>query len=378
MNIITNALIHRLKKYIPSELRGIIRRYARITGYDEYQQKLDNPYANDLPEYKVEGSKWTIGIVMEKMQCHKSNITACREMGVSFKLLDIYQDDWIDVFQQSGCDAFLVWPSASLSIWKDMFDDRCRILEKELGYILCPSCNEIWLYENKRRTRDWLKANQIQQPKTWIFYDEKEALAFARKATLPLVYKTNIGATNSGVWILRKRQEVELIIKKTFSKGVVPRRWNPMDRHWGVVYLQEYLPDVIEWRMVRVGQSYFCRLKEKIGDFHSGSGKVSWAKPSIELLELTKRITEKGNFSSMDIDIFKTKDGKLVVNEMHAVFGEVKRENIGVGTEYMGKYIYNIESNEWEFISGFFYDNACANMRLDYLINDVLPSKIDK
>ena len=61
------------------------------------------------------------------------------------------------------------------------------------------------------------------------------------------------------------------LIYKAFRRGIVPRGHNPMDRQWGYVYLQEYLKDAEEWRMIRIGESYFGYRKEKVGDFHSGS-----------------------------------------------------------------------------------------------------------
>src|SRR5690606_768147 len=153
-------------------------------------------------------------------------------------------------------------------------------------------------YENKRRVRDWLIAHRVPHPRTWVFYDQGEALDFVRHAPLPLVFKTNVGAAHSGVWILRQRAEALRMVRRAFSRGIVARRRNPLDRHWGVVLLQEYLPDVREWRMVRIGNSYFGHPKLREGDFHSGSGLVGWDVPSRRHLDFLREVTDKGQFTS--------------------------------------------------------------------------------
>ena len=364
-------------RVIPIRLRSIVRRYIPLTKWDQYHRILNNPYADEPPELIIEGSKYTIGIIYEYMQYHKVNIAACREMGVSYKLLDISKDDWIEIVQRSECDAFLVWPSSSLSIWKEMFDDRLKILEEDLGKIVYPSYQETWLYENKRRVRDWLKAKGILHPQTWIFYDFEEALAFARNASLPLVYKTNIGASHSGVWILRKRSEVVNIVRRSFSRGIVSRGHNPFDRQWGVVYLQEYLPNVKEWRIMRIGHSYFGYRKERVGDFHSGSGAWTWLDPPRELLNLLREVTDIGGFTSMDVDVFETNDGYYLVNELQTVFGATTPADMLRVNGKSGRYLYDSQSNQWVFDEGDYSRNMCANARLDYLINDILNRAAD-
>ena len=80
---------------------------------------------------------------------HWPYIQACREKKVAYRLIDLTSADWIGQVQKSGCDAFLVWPSVQLGIWKQMFDDRLHILARDLGKMVCPTPEEIWLYESK-------------------------------------------------------------------------------------------------------------------------------------------------------------------------------------------------------------------------------------
>jgi hypothetical protein len=360
-------IINNNRNLIPGGIRTLMRGKVATPGYDLYLQEIKDPYINDTPIYNAPESIYTLGIIKEFHHYHKNYIHACRELGLSYKLIDISGSDWIDVVEKSGCDAFLVHPPASLTIWKEMFDERIKVLESDLEKIVYPTYKEIWLYECKRRVRDWLLVKKIPHPKTWIFYNLDEALEFINNSNLPIVFKTNTGASASGVFILRSRAQAQRLIRLAFSKGIIPRRRNPNDRQWGSVILQEYLPEVKEWRMVRIGNSFFGHPKGRLGDFHSGSGVVDWDVPSIDLLNLLRDVTDKGGFTSMNVDVFETADGRLLVNELQTVFGA------GYSVDQLrvdgkpGRFVTN--NQEWIFEPGDFARNACANARVEYLLS---------
>ena len=138
--------------------------------------------------------------------------------------------------------------------------------------------------------------------------------------------------------------------------------------------LQEYLPNAKEWRMMRIGNSYYGYRKEKVGDFHSGSGAWSWLDPPRKLLKLLHDVTEAGGFTSMDVDIFETEDGRYLVNELQTVFGALTPKDMLHVDGVNGRYLYNKEKDEWIFDPGDHSRNMCANARLDYLINHILPN----
>ena len=191
----------------------------------------------------------------------------------------------------------------------------------DLGKIIYPSYKELWIWESKRRMRDWLVAHNIPHPNTFIFYDLEQALNFINHTQMPLVMKLNHGSSSKGVAILKRKGLAKRTIIKAFKKGLVVRRGDPRERQWGYVILQEYLPDVKEWRMVRIGESFFGHQKRKIGDFHSGSTGVIWDHPPEDLLNFLLYVTDAGSFTSMNLDIFETLDGRYLVNELQTVFG---------------------------------------------------------
>lgn len=371
-----NQFIDSFKKYIPLGMRKALRKNFSFVDYNIHQRQKANPFFGDANEMIFPGSPVTLGIFVDNYQYHKSYIAACRSLKVSYKLLDMFTPDWQASVAASNCDAFLVWPSVGVSLWKDMVDDKVRILSEELGKVVFPSVKEIWLYENKNRTQDWLRANKIPQPRTWLFFDKKAALKFTETCDLPIIYKTNLGSTASGVKVFRDRKELKEFVGKAFTKGFVPAGHHPLDKNWGRVYLQEHMGDVEEWRMIRIGDSFFGYRKERVGEFHSGSHKWSWLDPGKELLNFTRMVTEKGNFRSMDVDIFRTKSGDLFVNELQTVFGATTPKEMLMIDGVEGRYIYR--NDQWVFEPGNFSDNQCSNMRIDYLVTEILGKKLNR
>ncbi len=367
------AVVSPFKKWLPA---GAKRAFWRSRwGYARLQRlwMRSNPYLGSAEERGRPGPpERKLGILYDFAQEHSKYITACLDLDVPYEVVDITRDDWVEEVRRSGCRAFLAWPSVASSVWRTMFEERARVLEQDLGGLLVPSYKEVWLYESKRRVRDWLRAHDIPHPRTWVFFDEHEALEFVRRAELPVVFKTDLGAASHGVMVFRSRRRLERLVRTCFGRGYRSERRDPRDRQWGHVMLQEYLPDVQEWRTVRIGDAFMCRKKERRGEFHSGSGVVRWAAPREGLLELTRYITDIGGFRSMNVDVFETGDGRLLVNEMHAVFGDIRPANRELGKEHMGRHLYDEATASWSFEPGYFYHNACANLRVEYVLRRLL------
>ncbi|GAJ23391.1 unnamed protein product, partial [marine sediment metagenome] len=142
-------------------------------------------------------------------------------------------------------------------------------------------------------------------------------------------------------------------VRRCFNKGIVHGDGDPRDRDQGCVLFQEYLADASEWRIIRLGKSYFGHQKLKKGQFHSGSGKVGWYDPPKKLLNFVYEVTEKGNFTSMDIDIFETRDGRYLVNELQSMFGSYLDYQMLVDGR-PGRYIYKPSTAGWIFEEGIF------------------------
>ncbi len=342
-----------------------------LKGYDHRRDswKTQNPFINTEYEFGYEfNSPYRIGILFDLAHQHHFNIQACIEEEISYQVIDITKDNWLEAIQQANCHGLVGQPIAWNRVWKQLYEDRLYVIEEILKFPIIPSFKETWFYESKRRSCDWLKAHQLPHPQTYVFYDRSEAQEFLDQCTYPIVFKSDLGAGSKGVQVCRDQRTAIALMEQCFKGGFRTPNTDLRDKQWGYVLFQTYLEDASEWRLVRVGDSFFCRIKGKVGDYHSGSGKMSWGTPPPELLNDFKKLTDDHQFHSMNIDYFEDKHGNYYINELHTVFGEILEKNIDQEDPLMGRYLWNSTTSDWEFENGFFYRNACANMRIQHLI----------
>ncbi len=315
---------------------------------------------------------------------------------VNFRVVDLTQNSWFEEIHSKPFDFLLAKPGGVSSTFKNLYDERVYILSMVLRYNIFPVAEEIFIYENKRFLSYWLKANKIPHPRTDVFYDRKMALHFLDECHYPLVAKTNIGASGSGVGLLTTKEEAAEYIKETFTgKGASKRSGPNLSRgsylRRGIHYIfhpgdirkkmklykavksdvqkeyvifQKFIKHDFEWRIVRIGDSFFGHKKIKTGAKASGSLKKEYDAPPYELLDFVRRITDKHHFNSQAIDIFET-DGGYLVNEMQCIFGQSDPYQMKV-EDKIGRYRYL--SDRWQFEEGDFTSNECFNLRLEYIL----------
>jgi len=354
-----------LRRAIPAPIRRLGRRFVSWEDFQN-QKWLAKSSIADFESVSTYAGRVDVclGIIADFAQGHVNYMAACRDLGVPYRVVDISGPDWIDRLEAHPCDAYLVWPSLALTIWKHLYDERLRIMVEQLGKAVYPSLTALWIYESKRRVHYWLRAHGVPHPRTWVFYDREEALAFASGADLPIVYKPDLGATAKGVRIFRSRTPLLRHVKRVFKRGVTFPRGDWRDRQWGSVLLQQFVADAEEWRVIRLGDSYFAYKKGRAGDFHSGSHIVLFADPPARLLDLVRQVTDMGNFTSMSLDIFESPDGEYLVNELHPVFGRDPWDHSMEVNGKPGRYVYREAERRWAFEEGIFTENASCNMRV--------------
>lgn len=358
-----NGFISIFKKISPRWLTNYLRDRIEFRQWDAENFKKTNPYINEPDVCLYDDSPIKIGILYGSRQYHKYWIAACKELKISHQIIYLERADWMEQVETANCDVFAVWPDIKTQEIKLMFDERLRIMEEEMHLKLYPSLKEIWLYENKRVQHYWLKYHGFPIPETKIFYDEKEAVTYLQQAEYPLVMKSNHGASASGVYIIKNANEAIKKAKRFLRKGYAPKSNAAGKLQKGSIYIQEYIPNSKEWRMVRIGDSYFGHGKDMSGQFHSGSGKANWDMPPKAAFDLLIDITEKGNFTSMDVDIFEASDGRLYINELQTVFGNsVAKEQMKIDG-ISGRYVLN-ENKEFIFEPGSFCEHHLCVLRI--------------
>jgi len=344
---------------------------SRIYNNDHFRKQWadTNPFIGTDKEFNYNGTtEFKLGLIYDPAQYHKYWIAACLDLGISYQVVDILKDNWIEELKNSGCAGFLIWPHINSMVLKDIMDERVFLLEKYVGIKVYPGAEAIALLDNKRRVRDWLLAAGFKIPKTWCFAQKEDALNWAETIQFPVIYKTIKGSVSRGVEIIKTKEQAVQLINQCFGRGVYPYRMDRRNNQWDFILFQQYLHECDEVRLIRIGDDFIHIDKVRnIDPFHSGSGKMKWPERNEYLLNLTKEITDKGGFRCMNVDYLKDQEGNYYVNEMHALFHGPRIPE----SPNMGKYHQDPSSGNWEFTPGHFYRNYTSNLRVLDLVKQL-------
>lgn len=329
--------------------------------------------------------KVTLGILKSFPQIDpliESYCNACKQLGVDYVILDLLADTWIADIKRANIDGLLVRVKGNIPEHKSFFDERLYIIDEELRIPIYPSRKELYLYENKRLYAYWLEAHHFPHVKTCVFYERKSALEYINKAALPVVFKTSGGASSSGVDIVNSRFKAKRIINQVFGRleprltlgkipwarvGLLPvPKLGQIQKHYVIV--QEYIPIKWEWRIIKIGNSYSGHQKLLKGQYASGSKLVGWVEPPRELLLMIKDLCEKGNFDSMDMDVFESTDGKYYINEIQSLYGSFLPYQMKING-VPGRFIY--QNDEFIFEEGEFYGCNSNLLRVEDFLNKI-------
>ncbi|EMD78536.1 hypothetical protein C408_3066 [Vibrio diabolicus E0666] len=301
-------------------------------------------------------------------------IRACDELDFKYKKIDLYSNNWLDELNEKF-DFILIRPPCTYSERKSLFDERMFFIRDVLKLRVFPEYQALMCYENKRLMADFLKLSGLDFPDTYVSYSKSETEKFIEQAKFPLVFKTNTGSGASGVQIINTRKKAKNLIRSCFGirpdlaigkiftgkkNGIPYPRFGASQKHY--VVFQECLNIKWEWRIVKIGNTYFGH-KKLLGDdgFASGSLQKGWELPPTELLDSVRRFCDKFSFSTISIDFFESQCGKYYANEVQVIFGH-STKNLMLHEGKPCRYIYS--NNEYILEYGEFCQNESWNSRL--------------
>ncbi len=283
-----------------------------------------------------------------------SYVLACRELNIDCEIVDILSSDWLEHLKHANVDGFLGRPPCDLQELKNIYDERLFFIHNYLKKPIYPNFNSLYIYENKRNMAAFLEYFNIPHAKTWVFIDKNEAINHLKKMSYPIVLKANIGWGGTAVDIVHSYRKAYMKALKIFGlkNGWLCHGLSPTKCKYGIpfklsgaaqkhyILIQEYHKIKWEWRILKIGDSYFGHQKLLKGEKASGSGLVGWVEPPSELLYMVKDICDKGRFEVMDVDILETIDGQYLVNELQAIFGSVLPYQMRIN-DIPGRYVYS-------------------------------------
>lgn len=322
---------------------------------------------------------------------HKHYIDACEALKVDYEIIDVLSKDWIDKIQTSVCNGFLCRPPCDFQERKSIYDEKIYFINKFLKKPIYPSFDEQFIYENKRNMASFLQIMDFPHPNTNVFARKEDALQYIESCTYPIVFKSNVGASATGVTIVRNKKHAKKIILSVFGRfnslltfgkilflksnklhGLKFPAFGATQKHY--VIIQDYHKIKWEWRIIKIGDSYFGHQKLLNGEFASGSGidAVGWVDPPKELLFLVKDICEKGEFHSMSVDIFETENDEYLINELQTHFGAYDRPQMYIDG-IPGRYV--LKKGTFVFEEGEFNKFFNNLLRVEHFIELLIKSK---
>jgi glutathione synthase/RimK-type ligase-like ATP-grasp enzyme len=283
-------------------------------------------------------------------------------LGLTPILIDPTSVKFFENIAKANLTAVFVRPDYSTKIIRSAFDEKIRFI-RDLDYLkVFPSELELRIYESKRSLFYFLKLNAIPHPKTEIFFRHAEAISYLEGVSYPLVVKTNAGAASSGVEIVKSKLTAKAMVSDFFKYKYYSKKVRDLrDFDYGYMIIQEYVKNLREFRVVKIGESWF--VHEKIATkgevFISGSGEKSWDLPDLAILDFCEGIADQHRFDTIAMDIFATDTGEYLVNELQAWFGH-STPNLMLVDGKKGRFLRG--KSGWEFEEGDF--NKFGSMKL--------------
>lgn len=283
-------------------------------------------------------------------------------LGVAGRVIDPKKSDFHESIISGSERILLCRPDHFTNQERQMTWEKIQPFYANPDYHVYPGLLSMRIYEAKRELAYFLKVNQIPHPTTNIFYDFDEALVFARSCSMPQVFKTNTGSSATGVEVIRERKDLYRFIKEIFNRHYLKRSLSDYrDLDYGYILLQEYIDPVKEFRVIKIGNSWFGheKLPGANNDFMSGSGRNAWTPPTHDLLEFCSEIALRFSFDTMCFDVFQSVDGRYLVNELQSWFGSYDNSQMYING-VPGRFIKR--DSGWHFEEGFF--NVCRSLPL--------------
>ncbi len=329
---------------------------------------------------------------------------ACEKKGIEADIIDLCSINALELIKGGGYDLCLLRPPGNHEVYKSLYDERLYHIVNILKIPCFPSFFECFIYENKKSLAAFLEFSEIKHPKTWVISHYSEARNFISSCSYPVVAKTSIGAASSGVSIIKSEAEAAKYIKQAFKgkgirKRVGPNRQMGTPKGWlqkalsdpeyfkrklakyhktygdtqkDFVIFQEYIEHDFEWRIVKIGKSYFAYKKFKVGEKASGAKNLGYANPPVGLLTWIDDIAQEYEINTAAFDILVGKNGNYM-NEIQTIFGHIWDHILEVDGK-PGRYLN--ENGSWRFEEGMYNANESYDLRLDVALELFTAGKL--
>lgn len=269
------------------------------------------------------------------------------ELGHTAELVSVRDADFFE--RVRSCDGFLWW-FPPLPIPRELGKRVLAALDHATDVVVHPDWRSCWHFDDKI-AQSWLfRAAGIPMPRTWVFQEFGEAMAFLRTAAYPLVVKLSFGFRGERVGLLRNRAEGEWMAHRLFGEGVSMleepplhllrsmarpvRRWfrrrvgkGPLplyDIQRNCMLVQEFVAgNDFDTRVIVIGERAFAwRRGNAPNDFRASGANRQDLDPAMidpAAIRLAFRVAQTLAMPTVSTDMLR-RDGELVVTEVNFWF----------------------------------------------------------
>jgi hypothetical protein len=247
-------------------------------------------------------------------------INYCKNHDIQFKLVNCYDSDIIK--QLKTCDG-LLWHWSQDDSKAILFARQLTYSLEQIGIKVFPNSKTCWHFDDKLGQKYLLEAIGAPLVSSYIFYDRREAIRWAKHTIFPKVFKLRGGAGSVNVKLiksvtqakryinkafrlgflttdtsnslkdrclrLRKEKDINAMIHlfKGFARIFIPKYDDKIrNREKGYIYLQDFIADnSYDIRVIIIGnRAIAIKRLVRQNDFRaSGSGRLIFNKDEIPL-----------------------------------------------------------------------------------------------
>lgn len=280
-------------------------------------------------------------------------IEYCKRNSIDYKIVDAFDNDIIKTVED--CDVFM-WHHHH-SIDKDIFvANKVLYALEHSGVKVFPDFKTSWHFDDKISQKYLCESTNIPSVPSYVFYDKRAALKWAKTTSYPKVFKLRNGAGATNVKLVKSYAQAKKLIKKSFGKGI--SRFNKTDnildtiytssrtkssfiktsksiartivnpnnsKESGYVYFQDYIPNNdSDTRVVVINGKYAAAEKRFVrkNDFRaSGSGLFSYSDIDPNVIKVAFDIANKLKLQCVAFDFIKSENNLPLLIEMSYGFG---------------------------------------------------------
>ena len=280
-------------------------------------------------------------------------IEYCNNNSIRYKIVNCYNSDIIE--QLKDYDG-LLWHHDPRILEDSLFAKQLLFSLEKRKIKIFPDFDTGWHFDDKVGQKYLLESINAPLVPSFIFYNQKNALQWAKKTSYPKVFKLRKGAGSSNVKLIKSYNQNKKVIKKAFKKGF--SQFNKKDflkerirefkngkanlidvlkgfrilfigsniakmqgNEKGYVYYQEFIPNNnFDIRIIVIGKKAFA-IKRMVreNDFRaSGSGEICYNPNEIDerCIKIAFKTNEKLKADSIAYDFVFDKNNNPLIIEL--------------------------------------------------------------